>query len=159
MISIAKEKQIRLLLKKGLSNREIAKRTGTARATVDALKKLPKLRERKYKRLRRELKKLKEPRKCPTCEGMVEIWPCILCHPGVGNYDDPRPTEIPCRQQMSKALVTEIPQLLRIILDIQELHELHLIHHALFDALASRARASLQKLPIETGECNARIVE
>lgn len=159
MISIEKEKQIRLLLGKGLSNREIARKTGTARATVDALAKLPGLRERKCKRSRQELKKLRGPRKCPTCEGIVEIWPCLVCHPGMGNYNDPKPIRIPRRQQMSKALISEVPELLRIALDIRELHELNLIHHALFDDLAARARLSLRKLPTEIGECSVRIIE
>lgn len=152
MISIAKEKQIRLLFRKGLSNREIARKTGIARGTVDILKKLPELRERKSKRPHREPKKLKEPRKCPTCQGKVEIWPCLLCRPGM---NDPEPMKTPYRQQMSKALITEIPRLLRIAHDVRELHKLRLVRHPLFDALASRARDSLQKLPTEIGECNA----
>lgn len=50
------------------------------------------------------------------------ISPCLTCH------------------------VSEVPELLRIVNDLQELHKLQLISHPLFSGLAQRARKSLERI-------------
>lgn len=139
MISIKKEKWIRLLLKDGLSNRKTARRVGVSRGTVNTIAKLPNLRKRK--RSPKALRKLRKPRKCKTCGERVDIWPCLICHPKVGDYDDSR-----SRKEINKVPTSEIPVLLGIIYDIKELHKLHLINHPLFCDLARRARKSLKRI-------------
>jgi len=85
MIPIEKEIQIRLMLKKGLSTRMIAREIGVARQTVETIKSLPRLRRR---RKPCTILPKNRPRKCSTCGGMVKIWPCLLCHPEIGDYDE-----------------------------------------------------------------------
>jgi len=85
MISVEKEQQIRLLLKDGLSIRKIAKKVEVARGTVTAIKKLSEMRKRNS--FQDGIKKLKKPRRCKTCGGMMKLWPCLWCHPEAGDYD------------------------------------------------------------------------
>lgn len=98
MISAQKRKQIRLLLRKGLPRKEVAKRAGVSNKTVNNIVRL-----------------LEKPRVVP---------PCLTCH------------------------VSEAPELLRIVNDLQELHKLALIPHPLFKELAHRARESLKKISL-----------
>lgn len=150
MISIAKEKQIRLLLKDGLTNREVAKRARVSRDTVATIKKSPELRKRPPPK---RLKRLRKPRRCKTCGTLLKTQLCLLCHPEIGRYDDPK-LEINPKRQYNGILLTEVPELVVVAKDVCELHKLHLIHHVLFRSLASRAKDSLQKLFIKTGERN-----
>lgn len=88
MIPLDKEKQIRNLLKKGISGREIAKIIGVSRGTIQRIKKLPRLRKHDPPvQGFRKLKQLKKARRCNICGGKVKIWPCLLCHPEVVYYD------------------------------------------------------------------------
>lgn len=105
MIPAKKRRQIRFLLREGLSQGEVAKRAGVSIGTVSRIAKLLK----EQQDLSSELKK---------------ISPCLICH------------------------VSEVPELIRIINDLQELHKLQLISHPLFGELARRARRSLRKISL-----------
>lgn len=48
---------------------------------------------------------------------------------------------------------SEIPELLRIVNDLQELHKLAIISHPLLSELARRARNSLKRISIESMQC------
>ena len=138
MISIAKEKEIRLLAGKGLSIRTIAKTTGISRPVIRVVKQLKELRPRPTPDCKL-FERLQQPRKCPTCGAEVITWPCVLCYSrkrgdGLELIIDPP------KQQMSQALFTEF---LYIVLDIRDLHKLNLISHPLFCHLADRAEQSL----------------
>lgn len=84
MIPIEKEKEIRLLLKGGISGRKIAIGVGVVRQTVRLIKESPELRPRKKRKKKQPFKKLKKPCKCPTCGGKITFRPCLLCNPEIG---------------------------------------------------------------------------
>lgn len=100
MISAGKRKQIRLLLHKGIPQREIAKQVGVSNGTVSGIAK-------------------------PLEEYRI-VSPCLTCHK------------------------SEVPELIRIINDLQELHKLAIISHPLLDELARRARNSLGKISLRS---------
>ncbi len=131
MIPLEKEIYVRQLLKLGLSYRKIAKKAEVNRETVGVISKLPCLRKRK-----RQLpspQKLKKPKKCPTCGGMIEFQECLLCWPKEASYDNDRPVE--------KRMDEE-----SFFWDILELYKLNIIKHSLFMDLARRAKHILAKI-------------
>lgn len=157
MIPIAKEIQVRLLLKEGLSNREIARRTKVARGTIATIKTFPKLRNRQHSP--KVFRRVRKPCRCKTCGAKVKILPCLACHPEVGRYDESKPApHVPLIMLPSgvvnRCFASEAPELFRIVHDIQELHKLGLIAHPLFHTLAHRARDSLQRLSMKPGVHN-----
>ncbi len=144
MIPFEKEMKIYVLLKEGLNNAEIGRRVGVGTTTV----------ERKRKQATftacssapRQLKRLGKFRKCETCGTRTKTCPCLLCHPEAGYYNEPRPAITPRKLEMNKALTNEVPNLFRLVSDIQELYELGIISHILFRNLACRARISLERI-------------
>ena len=131
MISLEKEKLIRHLLWQGQTHRVVAKQVGVNRETVGVIAKLPGLRKRK-----RQLpppQKLKKPRKCPTCGGMVEFQECLICWPREASYDNDRPTNKRTDEEA-------------FIWDVWELYQLGVIESPLFLDLAHRAEHILTKI-------------
>lgn len=144
MITIEKEETIRRLLKDGLTHRDIAARTLVSRTTVQTIRKMIGLRERKPKRKPppANAKRLQEPRRCQTCGALLRIWPCVLCHPIVNNA---------CKKELdsekiAEAVAAESLELFRIVKDLQSLAELCRITDPLFTSLANRATKSLERI-------------
>jgi len=146
MIPSEKEKRIRSLLAQGLSNAAIARDVGVDPETVRVRRKSPK----------QKLEKLKKPRRCKICRGKVKIWPCLKCHPKVGDYSELERTRkwreacVPPKEILS----SEALELFYIVNEIQELHKLQLIKHPLFHDLAHRAKDSLKRITIKTRRYN-----
>lgn len=87
MIPLTLEIEIRNLLDNGLLQQEIARRLKVDRKTVAVIKSLPELRIRTQK-IKAKLKKLKKNKRCRSCGGLLKLWPCLLCYPQAGYYDE-----------------------------------------------------------------------
>ncbi len=154
MIPFEKEMKIYVLLKEGLDNAEIGRRVGVGTTTVE--------RKRKQATFTAcspapcQLRRLSKFRKCETCGIRTKTWPCLLCHPEVGYYNEPRPAVNPGKLEMNKVLANEAPALLGLARDIQELYELGIIPHILFRNLACRARSSLERISALSEKSNGQ---
>ena len=140
-IALDEEREVLRFLKSGRhSHRTIATLTGVSHWVVD---KIAKGRIRKSNDMKPSdgIMNLLEPKMCPRCRAMVVQWPCPLCHPPDDALQNESDNEI-----NGNRLAEEVPELLRIVTDLHDLHALQLIPHLLFIELARRAHECLSRI-------------
>lgn len=157
MISIEKERMIRSMLAlKGTSKVCISREIGVSVDTVRKISKLPALRERKAIRASTGFSEIpKVPRvKCSGCGSLVNVWPCLVCHPSGGMPDTARTIQKPRVMGPTKTLEENMPEMIRVSQDILDISELRIqcFDNPLFRALVSRAGKVLRKLNVKKGD-------
>lgn len=140
MISQKKEKEVIEMLEKGkYSLRKIAMTTGVSWGTVQAM------RDGKQKiRTRPDIpvamRRRSKLRICPDCGARVTVWPCIACNPR--HFREPTTLQPDIYKDMGRTQEAkeQLPALLCIVNDLQELATLNEIMHPLFVSLTNRSR-------------------
>lgn len=140
MIPQAKKQAVIEMLSKGkYSLRKISMKTGVSWGIVKAY------RDDKQKAQNQTnppitMQRKAKPRVCPECGARVAVWPCIKCNPD--HFRD----HITLHPNIYKDMSTtqeakeQLPALLCLINDLQELATLNEIDHPLFISLVNRSR-------------------
>jgi hypothetical protein len=140
MISQTKKTTIlEMLAKNKYSLRKIAMVVGTSWGTVKTIRDEGG-KTKEWDSLPMVLRRKAKPRICPDCNAHVAIWPCIKCNPD--HFSDHIVLRPDIYKDMSTTLEAkkQLPALLCLANDLQELAALNQINHILFSGLVDRAR-------------------
>lgn len=140
MISQAKKKEVfEMLAKDKYSLRKIAMVAGVSWGTVKAWRDGDS-KAKEWDNLPMAMRRKAKPRVCPECGGRVVVWPCIKCNPD--HFSDHIVLQPNIYKDMSttQEAKKQLPALLCLANDLQELASFDEIDHLLFSSLASRAR-------------------
>jgi hypothetical protein len=154
MVSIAVEQRIIEMLESGSHTvSQIASETGVHRKTVYNIAKHGKIRDRRQCDMETvdsvpQYEKLRKPRRCPVCHGLIDQWPCVLCSPVKEIDTSPEMYDM----FTDSAIISEAVAITEIITDLAELERLNLICNPLFVHLASRAIECLNRLKEKSDE-------
>ncbi len=142
MIAVGREIEVRKLLASGSTVTEIYRLTGVSRLTIRTIRKYPNLRERYLNPI--NARRLRTPRKCHKCGGMVNFWPCIACWPQRVDFRDATRQDDDAEYMEVEHLMPEIK---RIIVDLRRYYEDNKIADGHLAAIGKRASEIYDRLP------------
>ena len=102
----------------------------------------------------KKIPRILKPRKCNNCGALVDIWPCLICHPSGGMPDSTRLVLGPRVIEATRILKANVTELIRVSQDVLNLNEMEIecFNNPLFCALVSRADRVLRKIKVKQGE-------
>lgn len=143
---------IKMLAENKYSLRKISMVTGVSWGTVKAFRD-GQQKVRKHDNLPVTMRKKAKPRICPKCGSRVIVWPCIACNPNhFQDYITLHPNIYKDISNTQKAK-EQLPALLCLANDLQELAALNQINNILFASLVTRAQ-TIFNLILKNGKNN-----
>lgn len=128
-----------MLAKEKYSLRKIAIVAGVSWGTVKAIRDGDR-KTKEWDNLPMVMRRKAKSRICPDCGARVAVWPCIKCNPQ--HFSDHITLQLNVYKDMSttRKAKEQLPALLCLANDLQELAAMNDIDHPLFSSLTNRSR-------------------